>query len=156
MTIPEGSLLASLFLLCSLASFPMLPSFASASSTVKALACQTAIIGGGAGFSLYFPCLSIEGKSFLVSLSSHKGYFQRPEGYYYPESLERMPLGFDRLDAFHTFKQEMLSMVFPSFVDAFPLAESLGAKRFLSHCLSYDQKHQSRKAWLSLPARKDA
>jgi hypothetical protein len=62
-----------------------LPAFASASlPPIKALACQTAIVGGGAGFSLYFPCPITDGQSFLVNLSSHKGYFQRPEGYYYP------------------------------------------------------------------------
>jgi hypothetical protein len=134
----------------------MLPSFVSPSVTVKALACQTAMIGGGASFSLYFPCENIAGKSFLVSLSSHHGMFQRPEGYYYPESLERMPLGFDRLEAFNAFQKEMLSMIFPAFVKAFPFAESLGKARFLSSVLPYDQKHESRKAWLSLPARRDA
>ena len=137
--------------------FPaMLPSFVSPFSTVKALACQTAMIGGGAGFSLYFPCESTEGQSFLVSLSSHRGMFQRPEGYYYPESLERMPLGFDRLEAFNAFQKEMLSMIFPAFVKVFPLAESLGEARFLCCVLSYDQKHESRKVWLSLPARREA
>ena len=134
----------------------MLPSFVSPSATVEALACQTAMIGGGASFSLYFPCENTEGQSFLVSLSSHNGMFQRPEGYYYPESLERMPLGFDRLEAFNAFQKEMLSMIFPAFVKAFPLAESLGEARFLSSVLPYDQKHESRKAWLSLPARREA
>lgn len=129
----------------------MLPSFVSPSSTVKALAWQTAIIGGGAGFSLYFPCDNPEGKSFLVSLASHSGMFQRPEGYYYPESLERMPLGFDRLEAFNVFQAEMLRMIFPAFVKAFPLAESLGESRFLSSVLPYDQKHESKKAWIELP-----
>lgn len=134
----------------------MLPSFVSPSSTVKALACQTAMIGGGASFSLYFPCDNTKGKSFLVSLSSHSGMFQRPEGYYYPESLERMPIGFDRLEAFNDFQKEMLSMIFPAFVKAFPLAESLGEAHFLFSVLPYDQKHESRKAWLSLPARREA
>ena len=134
----------------------MLPSFVSPSSTVKALACQTAMVGGGASFSLYFPCENTESQSFLVSLSSHNGWFQRPEGYYYPESLERMPLGFDRLDAFNAFQKEMLSMIFPAFVKAFPLAESLGEARFLSSVLPYDKKHESRKAWISLPAKREA
>lgn len=155
--ISRGSLLASL-------PFPLfhrcfivlpLPAFVSSSETVKALACQTAIIGGGAGFSLYFPCATTEGKSFLVSLSAHKGWFQRPEGYYYPDTLEAMPLGSDRLEAFYAFQEELNAMLFPLFIEAFPLAESLG-HRFLSSCLAYDRRYESRKAWLSLPARKEA
>jgi hypothetical protein len=135
----------------------MLPSFISASlPPTKALACQTAIIGGGAGFSLYFPCHQREGRNFLVSLSSHDGYFQRPEGYYYPESLESMPLGFDRLEAFNAFQAELLSFLFPYFVKAFPLCESLGSQRFLSSVLSYSESYESRKAWLLLPDRKGA
>jgi hypothetical protein len=132
-----------------------LPAFASASlPPIKALACQTAIVGGGAGFSLYFPCPITDGQSFLVSLSSHKGYFQRPEGYYYPSSLESMSLGFDRLEAFNAFQAELLGFLFPYFVKAFPLCESLGSQRFLSSVLSYSEKYESRKAWLLLPARK--
>lgn len=134
----------------------MLPSFASASLSVKALACQTAIVGGGAGFSLFFPCHNTEGKSFLVSLSSHSGWLQRPEGYYYPQSLEAMPLGFERLEAFHAFQAELSSFLFPFFCKAFPLAESLGSQRFLSSVLPYSQKYESKKAWLLLPASKGA
>lgn len=134
----------------------MLPSFVSPSSTVKALACQTAMIGGGASFSLYFPCENTEGQNFLVSLSSHSGMFQRPEGFYYPDFLEKMPLGFGRLEAFNAFQKEMLSMIFPFFVKAFPLAESLGEARFLYSVLPYDQKFKSSNDWLSLPARKES
>lgn len=134
----------------------MLPSFVSPSATVKALACQTAMIGGGASFSLYFPCENTEGQSFLVSLSSHRGMFQRPEGYYYPESLESMPLGFDRLEAFNAFQEEMLSMIFPFFQQAFPACSPLGSQRFLSGIIPPNQAYASRKTWLSLPARREA
>lgn len=134
-----------------------LPAFASASlPPIKALACQTAFVGGGAGFSLYFPCASISGKNFLVSLSSHKGYFQRPEGFYYPESLEALPLGFERLEAFEAFQAELLSFLFPYFAKAFPLCESLGSQRFLSSVLPYSERYESRKVWLLLPDRKGA
>ena len=131
-----------------------LPSFASALQQTKALACQTAMCGGGAGFSLYFPIESTEGRSFLVSLSSHDGMFQRPEGYYYPEELEKMPLGWERYEAFLAFQKELNAFLFPFFCNAFPLAESLGAQRFLSSCLPYEENHKSGKAWLLLPAAK--
>jgi len=131
-----------------------LPSFASSFQQTKALACQTAMCGGGVGFSLYFPIESRKGRSFLVSLSSHDGMFQRPEGYYYPEVIERMPLGWERYDAFLSFQKELNAFLFPFFCEAFPLAERLGDQRFLSSCLPYEEKHESRKAWLLLPAAK--
>lgn len=134
----------------------MLPSFTSASSTVKALACQTALCGGGAGFSLYFPCDNTKGKSFLVSLSSHRGYFQRPEGYYYPDSIEAMPLGSERLEAFLAFQKELNTFLFPYFQALFPACSPLGDQRFLSSTLPWDQSYASRKSWLFLPARKGA
>lgn len=130
----------------------MLPSFASHLQQTKALACQTAIIGGGAGFSLYFPIESTEGRSFLVSLSSHSGTFQRPEGYYYPKEITAMPLGWERYEAFLAFQRKLNAFLFPFFCEAFPLAERLGEQRFLSSCLPYEEKHKSRKAWLLLPA----
>jgi hypothetical protein len=133
----------------------MLPSFTSALQQTKALACQTALIGGGAGFSLYFPFAKERGSaSFLVSLSSHDGMFQRPEGYYYPEEVEKMPLGWERYEAFLSFQKELNAFLFPFFCEAFPLAERLGDQRFLSSCLPYDEKHESRKTWLLLPAAK--
>ena len=128
----------------------MLPSFASSLISAKALAVQTAIIGGGAGFSLYFPCHNTEKASFLVSLSSHSGWFQRPEGYFYPVEIERLPLGEERYRAFLAFQKELNGFLFPYFVKALPLAESLG-ESFLSSVLPYDQKHQSKKAWIELP-----
>ncbi len=132
----------------------LLPSFTSSSQQIKALACQTAMCGGGAGFSLYFPIENREGRSFLVSLSSHNGMFQRPEGYYYPEEVEKMPLGWERYDAFLSFQKELNAFLFPFFCEAFPLAERLGDQRFLSSCLPHEEKHESRKAWLLLPAAK--
>lgn len=135
----------------------MLPSFASASlPPVKALAMQTAIIGGGAGFSLYFPKPAGFDSSHLVLLGSHKGYFLRPEGFYRPQSLDAMPLGSERLEAFLSFQAELCAFLFPFFVKAFPLCESLGAQRFLTFTLPYSEKYESRKAWLSLPNRKSA
>ena len=132
-----------------------LPSFASPDLQTKALACQTATCGGGAGFSLYFPLTKERGSaSFLVSLSSHNGMFQRPEGYYYPTEIERMPLGWERYDAFLAFQKELNTFLFPFFCEAFPLAERLGDQRFLSSCLPYEEKHESRKSWLLLPAAK--
>lgn len=134
-----------------------LPAFASASlPPTKALACQTAIVGGGAGFSLYFPCANTRGKSFLVSLSSHKGYFQRPEGFYYPESLEALPLGFERLEAFEAFQAELLSFLFPYFQQVFPACSPLGSQRFLSGVIPPNQAYASRRTWLLLPDRKGA
>ncbi len=132
-----------------------LPSFASSLQQTKALACQTAMCGGGVGFSLYFPLAKERGSaSFLVSLSSHDGTFQRPEGYYYPAEIERMPLGWKRYEAFLSFQKELNAFLFPFFCEAFPLAESLGAQRFLSSCLPYEEKYKSGKAWLLLPAAK--
>ena len=130
-----------------------LPSFASSIGQTKALAWQTAIVGGGAGFSLYFPA-ERESSSFLVHLGSHDGLFQRPEGYYYPQEIEAMPKGADRLEAFLAFQKELNAFLFPLFCKAFPLAESLGEQRFLSSVLPYSQKYESRKAWLTLPAAK--
>lgn len=129
----------------------MLPSFASCVISTKALAVQTAIVGGGAGFSLHFPCHNTEKASFLVSLSSHRGWFQRPEGYYYPAEIERLPLGEERYKAFLSFQEELNAFLFPYFVKALPLAKSLGESRFLSSVLPYDQKHESKKAWIELP-----
>ena len=135
----------------------MLPSFASASlPPVKALAMQTAIIGGGAGFSLYFPKRKGCDTAHLVSLSGRKGYFVRPEGFYRPESLDAMPLGSERFEAFLSFQAELCAFLFPFFVEAFPLCESLGAQRFLTFTLPYSERYESRKAWLSLPDRKSA
>ncbi len=132
-----------------------LPSFASSLQQTKALAVQTAIVGGGAGFSLYFPLAKErESASFLVSLSSHDGIFQRPEGYYYPKEIEAMPLGEERYRAFLSFQKELNAFLFPFFCEAFPLAERLGEQRFLSSCLPYEEKHKSGKAWLLLPASK--
>lgn len=129
----------------------MLPSFASSLISTKALAVQTAIVGGGAGFSLYFPCHNTKKASFLVSLSSHSGWFQRPEGYFYPIEIEKLPLGEQRLRAFLAFQKDLSSFLFPYFVKALPLAEGLGESRFLSSVLPYDQKYKSRKAWIELP-----
>ena len=131
----------------------VLPSFVSSIGQTKALAWQTAIIGGGAGFSLYFPA-ERESSSFLVHLGSHDGLFQRPEGYYYPQEIEAMPLGKERYEAFLTFQKELNAFLFPLFCKAFPLAESLGEKLFLSSVLPYSQKYESRKAWLTLPSAK--
>lgn len=134
-----------------LPSFPaMLPSFASSLISTKALAVQTAIVGGGAGFSLYFPCRNTEKASFLVSISSHRGWLQRPEGYYYPAEIEKLPVGEERYSAFLSFQKELKPFLFPYFVKALPLAESLG-ESFLSSVLPYDQKHTSKKAWIELP-----
>ena len=135
----------------------MLPSFASASLPhVKALAKQTAIIGGGAGFSLYFPKPEGFETSHLVILSSRKGYFLRPEGFYYPSAIERMPLGFERYESFLAFQAELSAFLFPYFAKAFPLCKSLGEKGFLTSSLSWEEKHQSKSLWLSLPQRKSA
>jgi len=132
-----------------------LPAFASASlPPIKALAKQTAIIGGGAGFSLYFPKPEGFDASHLVILSRHKGYFLRPEGFYRPASLDAMPLGSERLEAFLAFQAELLGFLFPYFAKAFPLCESLGSQRFLSNVLSYSERYESKSLWLSLPDRK--
>jgi hypothetical protein len=139
-------------------SFPStLPAFASASlPPIRALACQTAICGGGAGFSLYFPKPEGLEAGHLVSLSGQKGYFLRPEGFYRPGFLDAMPRGSERLEAFLAFQSELLAFLFPYFVEAFPLCESLGSQRFLSSVLPYSQKYESRKAWIMLPDRKGA
>jgi len=136
----------------------MIPSFVSASLPfTKALACQTAIIGGGANFSLYFPHPERGFNSgHLVSLGRFKGYFVYPESFYYPASLDAMPLGGERLEAFLAFQAELLSFLFPFIAKAFPLCESLGSKRFLSSVLSCGKTYESRKAWLLLPDRKEA
>lgn len=135
----------------------VLPSFASSSLPfTKALACQTAIIGGGASFSLFFPKpASLSPSSGIVSLSSHRGLFLRPEAFYRPSSLDQLPLGSERLEAFLSFQEDLRLFLFPFFIEAFPLSASLG-KRFLESPLPYDQKHESRKAWLLLPDRKSA
>jgi hypothetical protein len=136
----------------------MLPSFASASLPfTKALACQTAIIGGGASFSLYFPQPKRGFDSgHLVSLGSSKGYFVCPESFYRPAFLDAMHLGSERLEAFLAFQSELLGFLFPFIAKAFPLCKSLGSKRFLSSVLSYGETYESRKAWLLLPDRKGA
>ena len=135
----------------------MLPSFASASlPPVKALARQTAIVGGGAGFSLYFPKLKGFETPHLVILSSRQGYFVPPEGFYRPESLDAMPLGFERYESFLAFQAELCAFLFPYFVKALPLCKSLGAKRFLSSTLPWEEKYESKALWLSLPQRKSA
>ena len=69
-----------------------LPAFASASlPSIKALACQTAFVGGGAGFSLYFPKPEGFDPGHLVTLSGQKGFLLRPEGFYRPDSLVLIP-----------------------------------------------------------------
>ena len=134
-----------------------LPAFASASlPPIKALACQTAFVGGGAGFSLYFPKPEGFDPGHLVTLSGQKGFLLRPEGFYRPDSLDAMPVGSERLEAFLAFQAELLSFLFPYFAKAFPLCESLGSQRFLSSVLSYSVRYESRKAWLLLPDRKGA
>lgn len=134
-----------------------LPAFASASlPPIKALACQTAFVGGGAGFSLYFPKPEDFDPGHLVTLSSQKGFLLRPEGFYRPASLDLMPLGAERLEAFLAFQAELLGFLFPYFAKAFPLCESLGSRRFLSSVLPYSERYESRKAWLLLPDRKSA
>lgn len=133
------------------------PSFASASlPPIKALAWQTPLIGGGASFSLYFPKVPSSADNFLVSLASYEGWFQRPEGFYYPSSLENMPVGWERYESFLVFQKEMNAFLFPFFIAAFPLAESLGEEGFLSSVLPYSQTYERKKAWLSLPDRKSA
>jgi hypothetical protein len=138
--------------------FPsMLPLFASASlPPIKALAWQTPFVGGGASFSLYFPKLSPDNEDFLVSLASYSGWFQRPEGFYYPSFIKEMPVGWERYESFLAFQKELNAFLFPYFVKAFPLAESLGEEGFLSSVLPYSQKYERKKAWLSLPQRKSA
>ena len=134
-----------------------LPAFASASlPPIKALACQTAFVGGGAGFSLYFPKPEGFDPGHLIMLSSQKGFLLRPEGFYRPASLDLMPLGAERLEAFLAFQTELLGFLFPYFAKAFPLCESLGSRRFLSSVLPYSERYESRKAWLLLPDRKSA
>ena len=139
-------------------SFPStLPAFASASlPPIRALARQTAICGGGAGFSLYFPKPEGLEAGHLVSLSGQKGYFLRPEGFYRPASLDLMPLGAERLEAFLAFQAELFAFLFPYFQRPFPACSSLGAQRFLTHTLPYDQVYGSRKTWIELPDRKGA
>lgn len=135
----------------------MLPSFASEKlPKVKALAKQTAMVGGGAGFDLYFKKPEGFDASFLVSLSSHSGCFLRPEGFYYPSAIESLPLGWERYESFLAFQTELQSFLFPYFIKAFPLAESLGEKRFLSSVLPWEQKYESKSVWLALPDRKSA
>ena len=135
----------------------MLPSFVSSKlPPAKALAVQTAIVGGGAGFSLYFPKPESFDASFHITLGSHRGQFLRPEGFYYPAPIEKMPLGWERYEAFLAFQAELNAFLFPYLCTTFPLCESLGAKGFLSSVLPYSEKHESRKAWISLPQRKTA
>jgi len=135
----------------------MLPSFVSNKlPPTKALAVQTAIIGGGAGFSLCFPKPESFDASFHIILGSHRGHFLRPEGFYYPSSVERMPLGWKRYEAFLSFQTELNAFLFPYLCKTFPLCESLGAKAFLSSVLPYSEKYESRKARISLPQRKTA
>lgn len=141
----------------------MYPSFASEKlPSIKALACQTAMVGGGAAFDLYFRKPEGFHTSHLVSLPRHKGYFLRSEGFYYPCELERMPTGWERYESFLAFQAELQAFLFPYFVKAFPLAESLGEKRFLSSVLPWQEdgkplpKYESKSLWLALPDRKSA
>ena len=134
-----------------------LPAFASASlPPIKALACQTAFVGGGAGFSLYFPKPEGFDPGHLVTLSGQKGFLLRPEGFYRPDSLDAMPVGSERLEAFLAFQAELLSFLFPYFQEAFPACSPLGSQRFLSGIIPPNQAYASRKTWLLLPDRKGA
>jgi hypothetical protein len=81
-----------------------LPSFASAElPSVKALATLSPFVGGGATFGLLFRKPETLRASHLVSLCSHKGYFVYPETFYRPECLDKMPQGWERLEAFLAF-----------------------------------------------------
>ena len=134
-----------------------LPSFASAElPSVKALATLSPFFGGGATFGLLFRKPETLRASHLVSLCSQQGYFVYPETFYRPESLDKMPQGWERLEAFEAFQKELLSWLFPFFCEAFPLAERLGEERFLSSCLPYSEHYEGKSLWLSLPNRKSA
>ena len=114
---------------------------------------QTAMVGGGLKFSLYFPCQNPAKHLHLVSLSGKKGYFLYPADFYRPSFIDVMPLGFERLETFYSFEREMLRELFPLFCAAFPLAESLGEKLFLSSVLFPSHKVESSECKLSLPER---
>lgn len=136
---------------------PRLPSMAK-DATVKGLFRQSALIGGGASFSLFFPLNgspeSPEASRFgsLSSFSSHPGkLFAEASAFYRPSSLDQLPLGWERYERFLSFRKSLESWLFPFCAACFPASLPLGDG--WASGLSFEKgSSESLSCWLPLPA----
>lgn len=133
---------------------PRLPSMAE--DTVKGLFRQSALIGGGASFSLFFPLDATERDASelgsLSSFSSHPGkLWAEASAFYRPAFLDDLPLGWERYESFLSFQRSLESWLFPFCAACFPASLPLGDK--WSSALSFEKgSSESLFCWLSLPA----
>lgn len=134
---------------------PRLPSMAEA-ATVKGLFRQSALIGGGASFSLFFPLDATERNAFefgsLSSFSSHPGkLWAEASAFYRPSFLDDLPLGWERYESFLSFQRSLESWLFPFCAACFPASLPLGDK--WPSALSFEKgSSESLCCWLPLPA----
>ena len=134
---------------------PRLPSMAEA-ATRKGLFRQSALIGGGASFSLFFPLEEAEREASrfnsLSSFSSHPGkLFAEASAFYRPSSLDQLPLGWERYESFLSFRKSLESWLFPFCVACFPASLPLGDG--WASGLSFEKgSSESLSCWLPLPA----
>ena len=127
-------------------------------ATVKGLFRQSALIGGGASFSLFFPLAgsseSPEASRFgsLSSFSSHPGkLFAEASAFYRPSSLDLLPLGWERYESFLSFRKSLESWLFPFCAACFPASLPLGDG--WASGLSFEKgSSESLSCWLPLPA----
>lgn len=134
---------------------PRLPSM-EAVTTVKGLFRQSALIGGGASFSLFFPLDATERDASefgsLSSFSSHPGkLWAEASAFYRPSFLDDLPLGWERYESFLSFQRSLESWLFPFCAACFPASLPLGDK--WASALSFEKgSSESLFCWLSLPA----
>jgi hypothetical protein len=134
---------------------PRLPSMAEA-ATRKGLFRQSALIGGGASFSLFFPLEEAEREASrfnsLSSFSSHPGkLFAEASAFYRPSSLDQLPLGWERYESFLSFRKSLESWLFPFCAACFPASLPLGDG--WASGLSFEKgSSESLCCWLPLPA----
>lgn len=133
---------------------PRLPSMAE--DTVKGLFRQSALIGGGASFSLFFPLEATErDTSEFGSLSSFSSYpgklFAKASAFYRPSFLDDLPLGWERYESFLSFRKSLESWLFPFCAACFPASLPLGDQ--WASAWSFEKgSSESLSCWLPLPA----
>jgi len=125
-------------------------------ATVKGLFRQSALIGGGASFSLFFPLEEAEREASqfnsLSSFSSHPGkLFAEAPAFYRPSFLDQLPLGWERYESFLSFRKSLESWLFPFCAACFPASLPLGDG--WASGLSFEKgSSESLSCWLPLPA----
>jgi hypothetical protein len=135
---------------------PRLPSMAE--DTVKGLFRQSAMIGGGASFSLFFPLdAKARERDFLrfaslSSFSSHPGkLFAEASAFYRPSFLDDLPLGWERYESFLSFRKSLERWLFPFCAACFPASLPLGDQ--WASAWSFEKgSSESLSCWLPLPA----